>query len=176
MPKRHRIPLPQKDVLDGLLSYDASTGVLVWALRQGRRGSWNSKYAGKRAGHRNLHGYVFVKVNDVGYHAHRIIWKMVHGVDPDHIDHINGDRSDNRLINLRNVTASENQHNRKLNNNNSTGHPGIHWCQTRRAFVARITNGGRMMSLGRFETVEAAISARRIAEQKFNFSETHGRA
>ncbi|NTE87241.1 HNH endonuclease [Agrobacterium rubi] len=187
MAKINRKPLPDQALLLAILSYDAESGLLTWKERsgelvdafgfnKGQIAPWNAKHA-RSAAHTVLrHGYIGVKVLGVHYMAHRIIWKMMHGVDADHIDHINGLKSDNRLINLRNVDATENQHNRKISANNATGHSGVHWCRTTRKYVARIVINNSSRMLGRFPNLKDAIAARRKAECEHNFTSRRGRS
>jgi len=96
-------PLPSVESLRNLFTYDPDTGVLTWAC--GPR-------QGKAAGRIGDTGYLSVKIGEGRYKVHRIIWKLYHGTDiPDlqQIDHINRDRTDNRIGNLRVVTPRENR-------------------------------------------------------------------
>lgn len=174
MEMRHRIPIPDVEILNACFSYQEASGLLIWKRRSDRPAQWNQENEGLVAGHINQNGYRVVRVRNVAYLSHRVIWKMAHGSDPDHIDHINGIRSDNRLCNLRDVSAAENQKNRSLNKNNTTGVSGVSWCRTTEKFVARISVGGRGKMLGRFLSIEDAVQARRDAEKSLNFSENHG--
>lgn len=100
--------------LRNLFTYDPDTGVLTWARGRNK---------GKDAGYPTSNGYLRVKIGQTHYRVHRIIWKLYHGADiPDsqQIDHINRDRTDNRIGNLRVVTASENNRNQ----GNRKGRPG----------------------------------------------------
>lgn len=174
MPRRYRIPTPSQEELNRIFDYNPDTGSLSWKPREDRSSGWNEIYAGKAAGCVDVHSYVAVKIGDIPMKAHRLIWKMVNGEDADHIDHINGDRSDNRISNLRDVSALENQRNRKLNGNNSTGHTGVVWNARRQKYVASICVKGTHTYLGGFTKIEDAISARQAANITFNFSENHG--
>lgn len=178
--RKTRKPLPDQSTLNRLLSYDRETGILTWRDRDAEFAkqrnvslkyiaSWNASHAGKRAHTELPRGYVGVSILGIHYMAHRVIWKMVYGVEPDHIDHINGDKGDNRLLNLRDVDASENQRNRKMNSNNSTGYVGVQWCRTHKKYVARIGVSGKTRTLGRFSQLADAISVRKAAEKELNF-------
>jgi hypothetical protein len=102
-------PLPSQSELSKLLRYEPETGRLIWRPQSGRVKEWNTKYAGQEAfAHVNDRGYRCGRIAGRDYKAHRIIWKLVHGHDPEYIDHINMDRGDNRLCNLRSVTHAEN--------------------------------------------------------------------
>lgn len=182
-----RKELPSQEALLDILSYDPQTGILRWKERSlefaaqnswsvARLRTWNEQYAESQAGTITPAGYIVLKILHENFFAHRIIWKMCFGVDADHVDHINGKKSDNRLVNLRDVDAVENQHNRKINANNSTGCSGVHWCKTNEKYIAKIKVGGKTKMLGGFLNIEDAINARKDAERRFNFSKHHGRS
>jgi HNH endonuclease len=175
--------LPSPELLRKLLSYDAKTGALTWLFRE--PGSiigdssprWNSIWAGVRAFTAdNGQGYRYGKLFGRHYRAHRIIWAVAYGEWPNgHIDHINGDRSDNRLDNLRVVTPSENQRNQKRASNNTSGVTGVFWLKAAQKWSAQITVGGRNKHIGLFNAFEDAVSARKSAEVEFGFHANHGR-
>jgi hypothetical protein len=109
--------------------------------------------------------------------AHRIIWKHVTGNDPEFIDHINHDRTDNRIENLRSVSTVENCQNQTLSKSNKSGVLGVHWNTRQRKWIASIRRPGVGFSelLGRFDSVEEAAVCRRAAETEANFHPNHGR-
>lgn len=181
-----RKAIPEQKLLLELLSYDPETGLLTWKTRSEEFGAahgftkqsirmWNALYSGKVAETRLRHGYVGVTIFGETYFAHRVIWKMVNGVDPNHVDHGNGRKADNRLINLSDVTASGNQKNRKLAKTSRSGVSGVHWCKTTNAWVARIKVDGKHISLGRHRDFSAAVAARVGAERQYGFHGNHGR-
>ena len=102
------------DLLNELLEYDKETGDLLWKVRKAKRVK-----VGDIAGYIESTGYKRFTINAKSYLVHRIVFLMHKGYLPKTIDHINGDRLDNRIENLRAVTANQNQHNRKLNSNNT---------------------------------------------------------
>jgi hypothetical protein len=171
-------PLPAASVLADLLAYDPDTGALVWKERTPvsakQPSQWNAKYAGKTF-NKGADGYHRVAIFEIRYPAHRIIWKMVYGADPEIIDHVNGDRSDNRLSNLRSVSFADNCRNRKIPNSNSSGTIGVYFNKHRQKWQASIRADGKLMHLGVFENISEAISARQQASIKYGYHANHGR-
>lgn len=138
--------------------------------------TWNKRFAGREAfTSLRSDGYKGGSINGVNYLAHRIIFKMVHGYDPDQVDHDNRNRSDNREQNLIDASATKNSQNSKLYQNNTSGHAGVIWDKVRNKWRAEITINGKIKSLGRFTNINAAIAARQQAEQQYGFHPNHGR-
>lgn len=181
-------PLPDQALLLKLLRYDFETGTLYWRTRPIEyfsdkklsayqiAAAWNGHYAGKPALNADSgNGYLVGLINAVQYSAHRIIWKMVFDEEPEMIDHINGDGTDNRLCNLRPVNAQVNNQNRPLTRGNTTGASDVQWEPNRGKFRARIRVNKIRINLGSFEILEDAILARKKAERQFGFHPNHGR-
>lgn len=136
------------------LSYDPETGMFRW--RHKRRGL----RAGSIAGTILSNGYRRIKQGSVLYLAHRLAWFYVHGEWPQRdIDHINGDRDDNRIENLRQATRSQNCM-------NAGDVSGITWDKDRGRWRAHIKKDYKSYFLGRFDTRAEALIARRNAEQE----------
>lgn len=181
--------LPPQDVLRQLLSYDPETGKLFWKERDvrwfkdGRRSAqgnadwWNKRFAGKEAfTAREGSGYASGGIFGVIHKGHNVIWVMENGSIQGEIDHINGDKADNRLCNLRDVSRAENMRNKSRNANNVSGVPGVFWHTASNAWVAKIGVDMKSVHLGVFPTFEAAVAARKAAEREHGFHENHGRA
>lgn len=142
------------------VDYDESTGAFTWRVS----GRGRFKRAGAPAGSRASRGYLRLCVEGLGEHyAHRLAWLYVTGEwPPEQIDHINGDRSDNRISNLRACSLQENRRNtigiptrRKYSRfKGVTKDKYGRWC-------AQITRDGVGIRLGPFDTEEAAASAYR---------------
>lgn len=171
------IALPSQEVLRQLLSYDEHTGLMMWRARPGiTRGEkrWNTMYAGKPAFFTDCLGYKIGRLFGQNVRAHRILWVLHYGSNPDGvIDHINGCKSDNRIANLRVTDAGGNARNRPLRSDNSTGVCGVIPYFGR--FRANIRFNGKLTHLGTFESFDAAVAARRAAERKMGFHKNHGR-
>ena len=171
--------LPPYDVLRQLLSYDPETGVLTWKSRPVDMfngdvricGTWNTRYAGKPALHGiDGHGYRIGNLLGSSAKSHRVVWKMASGEEPKgQIDHINGDRSDNRLVNLRDVSQAENQRNAGIRSDNKTGLAGI-WRSPKGRYHAYAC--GKFISS--FTNPEDAVAARMDAERRLGFNSDRG--
>lgn len=108
--------------------------------------------------------------------AHRVAWALHYGEWPDgQIDHINGDKADNRLDNLRVVTAQGNAKNRPLRSDNTSGHVGVYWVTETKQWMAQIKVDGRQVTIGRYKTFEDAVVARKKAEEVHGYHANHGR-
>jgi hypothetical protein len=141
------------------------------------RNAWNAKFAGKPAlATLREDGYLVGNLLGSKYLAHRVLWAMAHGDWPkDQIDHINGIRHDNRDVNLRDVAAFDNQRNMSLQAGSISGVNGVSFDQFRGKWKAAIGDSGETINLGRYDTMEEAISARLSAEREYGYHENHGR-
>jgi hypothetical protein len=142
--------------LRNLLSYDPETGLFVWKVNRG-----GTALAGSPAGTVGNHGYVIISVGPRRWLAHRLAWLYVTGEQPPpEIDHINGDRLDNRWANIRSVDRAgncENLHGAQVNN--STGYLGVSPDPKSGTFIATIVHDRQSAFLGRFDTPELAHAA-----------------
>lgn len=138
------------------------------------------KAVGKSAGCINVHGYRKVTIDGKAHSAHKVAWLIITGewvkYPEFEIDHINGDRGDNRFSNLRKVTKSENQRNASQRVNNTSGVHGVNWKPKYNStpgdgrWVARIWNGPRHVYLGSFRDKSHAEIARKAAERVLGFT------
>jgi|15BtaG_2_1085339.scaffolds.fasta_scaffold00099_15 hypothetical protein len=158
-----------QDTVEKLLRYNAVTGEFHWKKSSG------SKSAGSVASHVGKLGYVQIRIDGVLYYAHRLAWLVSHGCFPTaQIDHINHNRSDNRLCNLREVSHAENQRNKGMNSRNKSGVTGVFWDFVNNKWKAQIKFEGKVVNLGRFSAKTDAIAARTAAEAKANYHPNHG--
>jgi hypothetical protein len=147
----------QQQALD-LFSYDPATGELHW------RYSHNKAKAGAVVGAITPHGYRLTSIDKKRYYVHRLVWLIHHGQFPRLLDHINRNRSDNRIENLRAATQAQNMQNTRLQKNNTSGVKGISWSKSRRKFeVAYTDKQGRYRHVGRFPCLATAMIARAFA-------------
>ncbi len=180
--------LPSADELNMLLRYDPQSGLLFWRYRDagtfmdfGMRSTehmanqWNSRFSGKSAGGMTG-GYYRVMIDGKHHMAHRVIWKMFNGEDPVFVDHIDGDKRNNKLENLRNVTHAVNMKNKSLYANSVTGVPGVEYHERDRVWRAKVGVDGKQLQLGSFQTKDEAIACRIGAEKVLGYHENHGRS
>lgn len=122
-------------------------------------------------------GYVSVAINGRNYWAHRIAIIYMDGQIPSgmQVDHINGDRTDNRYKNLRIVSQIENRKNSAIRRDNSSGISGVNLDISRNKWAAFIYSDNKTISLGRFTSFFDACCARKSAENYYGFHANHGR-
>lgn len=166
-----------------LLRYEPETGKLFWLERPRELFSsaracsvWNARYAGEEALTYSLRNYRYGRLFNRSISAHRAAWAIHHGHWPEHVDHINGDRSDNRISNLRSVSRTENNRNARLPKNNRSGVVGVVLVPESGRWAAFIGHQGRKVDLGRFAEKADAITARKTAERELGYHPNHGRA
>ena len=160
----------------GALNYDAETGVMTWRRRADLASWWNTRYSGKPVTTVNAYGYLQVSLNKERVLAHRVAWLIHHGAWPfGEIDHVNGNKLDNRLENLRDVTSSENHKNMPKASNNTSGALGVSWRKDLGKWSAYIKAGGGKKHLGHFSCFDEAVTARREAENFYGYHFNHGR-
>lgn len=169
--------LPTPGELRQLLRYEPETGKLFWKPRpldmflSERAGkSWNTKWSGKEAlTSIDNHGYRKGDVFGRTYKAHRVIWAIHYGEWPeDKIDHRDNDKLNNRIVNLREATNSENAYNRGAWKSNATGFKGVSWVSGAKPFRAQIGFGGKLIHLGCHATAESAHAAYCEAAEKYH--------
>lgn len=149
-----------------VLHYDRETGEFRWAQPVNAR-----IVVGDIAGGPHCRGYWWMSIDGRRYLAHRVAWLHVHGEWPAlQVDHIKGNRRDNRIANLRQATQSQNNGNSSIRRNNRSGHKGVCWSKKRQKWVAQIMVNGRTTHLGHFTDVEVAAAAYRQALERH-----HGR-
>jgi len=139
---------------DGQLFYKKSP---VWKIA-----------VGSKAGSLNKDGYIKVSIDQKKIFAHRVIFLMHHGYLPEEVDHINGNRSDNRIENLRASTKVENHYNEKIRSNNKSGVKGVSWHKASQKWQVIVTACKRKISMGLFNDFELAELVAHEARAKFH--------
>jgi hypothetical protein len=144
------------NIADNLLNYDSSTGKLTWAISRSSR-----SMSGSEAGSISSAGYrvIGVNINQKQYllKAHRVAWFMHYKeMPPPIIDHIDGDKLNNVILNLRGCTTQQNQMNKSKLQNNTSGYKGVSWASDRGKWRAHIRYNGKLIHLGQFDCPEDA--------------------
>lgn len=148
------------------VSYCGDTGAFVWTDAKFVRGR-----AGEAAGSIDAWGYVIISANRHRVKAHRLAWRVMTGQWPTGvIDHINGNRADNRFSNLREVTPAGNRQNQqKVRSDSTTGVQGVR--QVGRLYAAYVRVNGRRIRMGGFPTAALAhaayLTAKRLNHSAF---------
>lgn len=145
--------------LSELLNYDPETGIFTWNVDRKR------VRKGDISGCPDKAGYLQIGIDGKLYLAHRLAWFYIHGQWPSlEIDHINRDKADNRISNLRLATRRENIINKAPSKINRSGVTGVYWNKASRKWHAQIYANGKRHSLGLFTQKELAVEARKHAE------------
>ena len=176
--------LPSPELLRKLLRYEPETGKLFWMPRplemfatKNAFGTWNTRWANAEA-FTSIDGRGYKQGHFSGKHlrAHRVVWAVHFGSWPkNEIDHINGNRSDNRIENLRDVPHRDNMKNMSVSRANTSGQIGVDWSKKDKCWRAFIGVGGSRRYLGSFIEKHDAISARKRAEIEMGYHPNHGR-
>jgi hypothetical protein len=170
------------------VSYDSVSGALTWKRREfgmtfgpkrltdkGVR-YFNTLYAGAAAGSMRSGGYMDIRIMSHAFLTHRVAWALYMGEWPLlQIDHINGVKTDNRIMNLRVVDAGENSRNFSRFRTNTSGQIGVHFDSVNQKWLASIYTDGRKYSLGRYAVFEDAVAVRKSAEKRLGFHPNHGK-
>lgn len=180
--------MPSQDMLSRLLDYAPESGKFFWKRRpvsmfsDGAQSAawnaaiWNGKLAGKEAFITKLSsGHRYASIYRIKFLAHRVAWKFSYGTEPDVIDHIDGDPSNNRLSNLRSVGQNINSRNSKLSKNNTSGFNGVYFDKRRGRYVARLMVNRKTLWLGAFDTAEKAADKVRETSALHGFHSNHGK-
>lgn len=158
--------------LKEMLGYDCDTGIFTRLKQDNGR----KRFVGKPAGTKTPYGHLVIRIDGGRCMAHRLAWLYVYGVFPKgNIDHINGDPSDNRISNLRDVSQAENLKNQRMRGDNTSGVLGVCWDKSRNKWKAQINVDGKNKGLGRYDSKDDAIKARMEADVKYRYHENHGK-
>lgn len=149
-----------REELKRLLKYDPNSGQFTWKVKKGR------KNVGDAAGcFYGKHRYHCIKLNQILYQSHRLAYLYMEGYIPDCVDHIDGDPSNNKWCNLREATLSQNQWNRKISINCTSGIKGVSFHKRANKWRAIIGVSGKSIHLGYYATKEEAEEALRLKRE-----------
>lgn len=175
-----------QEIVRELLDYDPVSGILTWKRRKpsafaylGHKAAtyahtFNVRFEGKEA-FTSSHdfGYKQGSIFSLPYKAHRVIWLWMTGEWPEVIDHINGDPSDNRWENLRNVDPEGNCKNSRKPITNTSGYANIRSRKGRKTFTVQIRVEGKNKHIGTFSDLDEAIDARNMAWEQAGYHKNH---
>lgn len=152
-----------QEELKKALNYDPLTGIFTRNMRA------SNQVPGQVVGSKDSGGYLVAMINGKRYSLHRMAWLYFYGRMPvGDIDHINGVRDDNRIVNLRECSRSKNCMNKKINKNNMSGAKGVGWHKQSGKWRARIMIDGESIHIGEFKSIGDAESAISEARDKIH--------
>ena len=157
-----------KEILDERFVFNLETGIVTNRIKTAKR-----TRVGEEAGSLGQKGYRQICISGRVYKTARVIWFYANGEWPATIDHINHERSDNRLCNLRSVTNAENCRNQSNASNNTSGVSGVSWHKAASKWQAQIMGNGKAIHLGLFNNMADAITARSNAKVEYGFHQNH---
>jgi hypothetical protein len=163
-----------QEKLKSFINYDPNAGIFT---RIGYLDRWNNFVVkNKVLSTLSNEGYLIISIQGKRYKAHRLVFLYMFNTnisDDFEVDHIDGNRGNNKLDNLKLADRCINMKNKSLYSNNTTNVIGV--CKSGNRYRARINVDGKRISLGLFDTIEEAAKVRLEFEQKLNYSENHGR-
>lgn len=150
--------------LKELLSYNKKTGIFTRLVASG------PSKKGSIAGYKNDQGYTMIPIDYGQYRAHRLAWLYIYGYLPENeIDHINRNRSDNKISNLRVVSRTCNLRNSGVQKRNTSGVTGVRWRESESKWTSFIGVNKKYVHLGIFRKKVDAVKARWEGEKEYNF-------
>ena len=157
-----KIMLTQEE-LKKFLDYDMETGIFTWKIKRKRVN------AGDIAGTCKLNGYLQIMINYKFYLCHRLAWLYIYGEFPNGIlDHIDGNRANNKIFNLRQATSRQNNINAKLSKRNTSGVKGVYWHTQNKKWYAQININGKNKHIGFFNDIDSAKKSVMETREKYH--------
>jgi hypothetical protein len=151
-----------KDELKQYLSYDKDTGLFEWIKKRG------GVKTGVTIGSSNGLGYLRIRFKGNLYYLHRLAWLYMYGYMPKYIDHINGNPSDNRIINLRECTQTQNMCNKKITTANKSGLKNVCFANHVKKWKVQVQINKKNMHIGYFDDLELAELVAFEARSKYH--------
>lgn len=164
-----RKKVPNKELLNKIFRY--VDGKLFWKISTSKK-----QLAGKIAGYKNSNNRWVICIDGKNYYRHRLVYMMHRGNCPTNldVDHLDTDKTNDRIENLALKTRSYNKRNVPINSNNTSGFTGVYKRKDTGKWQAQITVNGKNTHLGYFDSFEDAVEARKRANVDNGFSELHG--
>ena len=155
--------------LKELLSYNYETGVFTWKVSRGKANK------GMDANSVNGLGYIQIGIDGKRYLGHRLAWLYMNSEMPEkQIDHINHNKRDNRIVNLRNADYTINSRNVPIQKNNKTGIVGVAYCKINKSYQVTIYDKGVKVYNRRHKLFIDAVKIRKSLEVKYGYHKNHG--
>lgn len=158
-------PLPSRTYLRECFEYDLMSGEAYWLERPidhfdsyRTYSSWNNRFAFSRLESLTINGYYCASIDGVAYKLHRLCWMWWYGYNPLIIDHIDRNRTNNRIVNLRSVNKLENNINSKIRIDNTSGYKGVYAGRNGK-WVASTQYNKKQLYLGQYPSPEEAAEA-----------------
>ncbi len=165
------------ELANKLFFYDPLNGGIYSKVNRGLKSRkwYNISYVGKELGSHQGYGYLLIRIGKYTYLSHRLAWLLYHGAWPyNQIDHINHNRKDNSIHNLREVTGHENHKNVTQYKNNTSGFTGVSWDSRSKKWRVLIFINGKQKQIGMFTCKQDAINLRKSANLKYDYHNNHG--
>lgn len=150
---------PTADQVRAAINYDPETGAFTWRDRPELTNRWRARYPGTKAG-TVVRGYTIIRIEKKHFRAARLAWVYMYGEWPNGlVDHINMNRSDDRIANLRLATKAQNSANSPARSTNTSGFKGVTWNKRRSKWQAQICVDYKHVHLGLYDAKEQAAAA-----------------
>jgi hypothetical protein len=143
--------------------FDYKDGMLFWKVRPA-----NNIKLGSKAGSRHHSNYIYITFNKSNIAEHRIIFLMHHGYFPQQVDHIDGNRKNNSIENLRAATPLTNAQNAKVRKDNTSGAKGVNWNKSNNQWRVRVQVNNKRILIGDFKDLELAELVAQEARNKYH--------
>lgn len=154
------------EILKEHFSYNENTGGVVWVKPTAQRVK-----VGDKAGYLGVNRYYTIDFCNHKFLLHRLIWALYYGYwPPNHVDHINRDPSDNRIVNLRLATREENMRNMNSHKGSLSTYKGVSWNKRAKKWQARIYRCGKSYYLGVFKTEKEAAEAYNNFDKEYSIA------
>lgn len=152
-----------REELMSVLKYVPAKGHFVWKTK---------RLYGRKAGSKTVHGYIEIRYKRKWFKVHRLAWFFIYGELPQVVDHIDRDKTNNRIENLRASTIAENNVNRSKQKNNSTGLTGVQFA--RQKYVVVIKHQGKRIAQRSFDNADDAAAYREAKLKELGYDTNHG--